>query len=203
MNDTTNINDLLTNPVGGTTENNINLVVSEKEPVINNQLREQPNINEKLPGINLDESTINQIVSGLQQASNTGVTQLPSRDIPMNTTNIVNDPYVQSDFIPPVSRKDYIETDNTNEEMIENYNKNKNRMDILDEIYNEYQIPSLLAILYFIFQLPFIRKFLFSNMPFLFNVDGNLNLKGLVFKSILFGIVYYSLMKTSKTFSKF
>jgi hypothetical protein len=203
MSDTTNINDLYTDPAGATS-NNINLNAKEKPPTPDfsnsNMPSSQPST-EKSPGINLDESTIHQIVSGLQHASNSGATKLPSRDIPMNTSNIMNDPYTQQDYLPP-SQNNYIPSV-TNDVILEDYNKNKNRTDNLDDIYNELQIPLLLAIIYFIFQLPFLKKFLFSNMPFLFNVDGNLNLKGLVFKSVLFGIVYYGLNKTNKTFSKF
>ena len=76
-------------------------------------------------------------------------------------------------------------------------------MNTIDEIYYEYQTPILLIILYFLFQLPFIRKFLFAYLPFLFNMDGNLNLNGNIFKSVLFGIIYYILLKILETFSKF
>jgi hypothetical protein len=201
MSDTTNITDLCTDPAG-TAYNNVNLSASEKQPMT--ELSSQPVLNQnhtgKSPGINLDESTINQIISGLQVASNSGATKLPSRDVPMNPSIITNDPYTQPDYLPP-SQNNYIPSV-TNNAILDDYNNNKSRKDSLDELYNEFQIPILLSIIYFIFQLPFLRKFMFSNMPFLFNIDGNLNLKGLVFKSVLFGIVYYSLNKTSTTFSK-
>jgi len=208
MSDTTNINDLLTDPVGSSKSENITIKASDhNDSNKSNAIGVRPMFNQptsdKSLGINLDESTINQIISGLQHASNTGVTQLPSRDIPMSTSNMAHDPYVQPDYVPPSKNNDYITNDYSNEDIIHNYNKNQNRISSIDEIYNEIQIPLLLSILYFIFQLPFIRKFMFSNMPFLFNVDGNLNLKGLVFKSLLYGGVYYFLNKTSKTFSKF
>jgi hypothetical protein len=208
MSDTTNINDLLTDPVGSSKSENITIKASDHNDLNKSNVNgvrpmfNQPTSDKSL-GINLDESTINQIISGLQHASNTGITQLPSRDIPMSTNNMVHDPYVQSDYVPPSKNNDYITNDYSNEDIIHNYNKNQNRISSIDEIYNEIQIPLLMSILYFIFQLPFIRKFMFSNMPFLFNVDGNLNLKGLVFKSLLYGGVYYFLSKTSKTFSKF
>jgi len=197
MSDTTNINDLVTDPIIGNNQENVNLVISEKQMEQSNDVQDKPH------GINLDDSTISQIVSGIQKASNTGVTQLPSRDIPMNTTNIVNDPCIQPGYIPPTQQTNYIETDITNEEIINNYNKNKQKMNTIDEIYYEYQTPILLIILYFLFQLPFIRKFLFAYLPFLFNMDGNLNLNGNIFKSVLFGIIYYILLKILETFSKF
>ena len=206
MSDTTNINDLCTDPAGpSNSSNNINFSATEKTNSNNNgaptQAAVQSNLDDKSPGINLDESTIHQIISGLHQASNTGVTKLPSRDIPMSTNTIVNDPYTQQDFVPPAPNT-YIPPVR-NSDIIDDYNKNKKRVDTIDDFFNEFQIPILLSIIYFIFQLPFLKKFLFSNIPFLYNVDGNLNLKGLIFKSCLFGITYYSLDKSSKTFSKF
>jgi len=67
----------------------------------------------------------------------------------------------------------------------------------LDDMYNEIQTPLLIAVLYFLFQLPFVRKFLFTYIPFLFSIDGNLNMNGYLFTSILFGVVFYSLNKLS------
>ena len=78
------------------------------------------NVNENISTtsgtINLDQSTISQIVNGLQQASNSGATQLPSRDISMSTTNITNDLQVQPNYIPSTNKDDYIEkSENKNE----------------------------------------------------------------------------------------
>ncbi len=202
MSETTNISDLRTD-LNEDPPRNVNLVINEKES--SNQQCNDPNNNPTSHGVNLDESTINQIVTGLQKASNTGVTQLPSRDIPMNANNIINDPHIQSDFIPNYNsnQPDYINSDITNQSIIDQYNNNKQQNDMIDDAYNEYQIPILLAIIFFIFQLPFLRKIMFINMPFLFNIDGNLNLNGLIFKSILFGGVYYFLEKSCKILSKF
>lgn len=76
---TTSINDLPADPASGTT-GNINLSVNEMK-LPSNDPRDLPSSN----GMALDQTTINQIVSGLQQASSTGVTQLQSRDIPQTT----------------------------------------------------------------------------------------------------------------------
>ena len=79
MSDTTSILDLPTDPAGGNNNGNVNIQASEMS-------KQAPT------SMTLDQLTINQIVSGLQQASSTGATQLPSRDIAMNTNNIVQDP---------------------------------------------------------------------------------------------------------------
>jgi len=201
MNDTTSILDLPTDPVGGgNVSNNINLNANEI-----NTMRDQNNT--LAPTLSLDQTTINQIVNGLQQASATGVTQLPSRDIPMTTNNITQDPYIQPNYIPPPSsqknNQDYIKNYDTNEDIINSYNTNQNRKSSLDEMYNEIQTPLLLAVLYFLLQLPFFKKQLYSYFPVLFNLDGNYNIYGYLFSSILFGMMFYLLTRISETFGKF
>ena len=57
MSDTTNINDLVTDPIIGNNQENVNLVISEKQMEQSNDVQDKPH------GINLDESTISQIVS--------------------------------------------------------------------------------------------------------------------------------------------
>lgn len=197
MNDTTSILDLPTDPVnGGNISNNINLNASEL-----NTTKESNGA----PTLSLDQTTINQIVNGLQQASATGVTQLPSRDIPMTTNNITQDPYIQPNYIPPPTQKsqDYIKNYETNEDIINSYNRNQNRNNSLDEMYSEIQTPLLLALLYFLLQLPFFKKQLYTYFPILFNLDGNYNIYGYLFSSILFGMMFYILTRVSETFGKF
>ena len=195
MSDTTNILDLPTDPAGGgNTTNNINISA--------NEIKQQPTQNNT--GISLDQTTISQIVNGLQQASITGATQLPSRDIPMTTNSITTDPYVQPNYVPEIpQQQDYIKNYETNEDIINNYNKNAQNADSLDEMYNEIQTPLLLAVLYFLFQLPFVRKNLYTYFPVLFSVDGNLNINGFLFTSILFGLLFYMLNKITTHFGKF
>jgi len=153
--------------------------------------------------VTLDQTTINQIVNGLQQASSSGSTQLQSRDISQNVDNLVQDPYIQPNFIPPQSNNDYISEYDNNEDIINNYNKNINNSNKLDQLYDEIQIPLLISILYFLFQLPIFRRYLYKFLPILFFKDGNINLYGFVFTSALFGMLYYILSKIMIYFSKF
>jgi hypothetical protein len=201
MSDTTSILDLRTDPIGGgggNISNNISLTASENVVV-------QPTITTaSLPQNTLDEKTISQLVNGLQQASATGSTLLHSRDIPMTTTGIINDPYVQPNYVPAQEQNvDYIRNSEQASDMIDDYNRGVHQSESLDDIYDELQIPLLIAVLYFLFQLPFFRKILFNYMPFLFSPDGNLNINGFVFKSLLFGLLFYILNKSAQTFSKF
>jgi hypothetical protein len=168
----------------------------------------QSNMQSNTASINLDQSTINQIVNGLQQASATGVTQLPSRDIPMTTSNLTHDMSIQPNFIPPVPQsqqgnRDYISNYQQAGDIMNEYNSKLEHSNSLDDMYNEIQVPILLAVLYFLFQLPFFRKFLFSYFPVLFSKDGNLNINGYIFMSSLFGIFYYLLNKVNTHFGKF
>lgn len=195
MSDSTNILDLPTDPAGGgNTSNNISISA--------NEIKQQSSQNNT--GISLDQTTISQIVNGLQQASITGVTQLPSRDIPMNTNGITTDPYVQPNYVPQIdAQPDYIKNYETGEDIINNYNKNAANSDSLDDMYNEIQTPLLLAVLYFLFQLPFFKKNLYTYFPILFSTDGNLNINGFLFTSILFGLLFYMLNKITTHFNKF
>ena len=200
VNTTTSIMDLPTDPAnGGNMNNNISINASEQLP--------QTNMQNNNTSINLDQNTINQIVNGLQQASTTGATQLPSRDIPMTTSNLTHDVSIQPNFIPPLpqsqSKNDYINNYQETNDIINDYNSNLERSNSLDDMYNEIQVPILLAVLYFLFQLPFFRKFLFSYFPILFSKDGNLNINGYIFMSLLFGILFYLLNKINTHFGKF
>ena len=150
--------------------------------------------------LSLDQSTISQIVNGLQQASLAGATSLPSRDIPLHTEQLTNDAQIQPNYVPPPQMRDYI---NESDDDINNYYKNEKNQDSLDSIYDELQAPLLLAVLYFLFQLPFFKKNIFRYLPFFCHTDGNYNFNGLVFTCALFGFIYYSLSKTVKHFSKF
>jgi hypothetical protein len=190
-NNTTSINDLPTDPVaggsiGGGSGSNISMSVNE--------------INKGPGQVSLDQSTISQIVNGLQQASIAGATMLPSRDIPQTTQNLTHDPHVQANYIPPPSNKDYINdyNEDDNDEIVNNYQKVERVKNSLDSIYDEIQAPLLLSILYFLFQLPVVRKTLGKYIPLLCSNDGNYNINGLIFTCALFGFIYFMLSKTMK-----
>lgn len=195
MSESTSILDLPTDPLGGSVSNNMTISAQETIQNQGNQVNQ---------GMSLDQTTINQIVNGLQQATLSGATQLPSRDIPMNTSGISVDPQVVPNYVPPhTPNQDYIRNYEQTSDIVDNYNRGKQMNDSLDDLYNEIQTPLLLAVLYFLFQLPFFRKFLYNYIPFLFSTDGNYNLNGYLFTSCLFGLLFYLLMKTTSYFGTF
>ena len=192
---TTSIHDLPTDPAGGgSIGGNVSLVTNETNYKIASSQGQGGS------SMSLDQSTISQIVNGLQQASIVGATSLPSRDIPQNTQQIMNDPGIQANYVPPPpeNQTDYIKDEDTNYTY-----KEETINSSMDAIYDEIQAPLLLSVLYFIFQLPIMKKLLFQYIPFLSNNDGNYNFNGLIFTSGLFGFIYYSLTKTMSHFNKF
>jgi hypothetical protein len=194
---TTSINDLPTDPTGGgSIGGNVNLVINENNNMP--QMGQQSGTNNSQ--LSLDQITISQIVNGLQQASLAGATSLPSRDIPLHTEQLTNDAQIQPNYVPPPQTRDYI---NESDDDINDYYKNEKNQSSLDSLYDELQAPLLLAVLYFLFQLPFFKKNIFKYLPFFCHTDGNYNFNGLVFTCALFGFIYYSLSKTVKHFSKF
>jgi hypothetical protein len=66
-------------------------------------------------------------------------------------------------------------------------------------VYDEIQTPILIGVLFFLFQVPFLNALMFKYLGFLkiYSDDGNLNLYGLLFKSILFGVVYFGFVKVT------
>jgi hypothetical protein len=199
MSEATSILDLPTDPIGGGNANN-NIQISAQE-IIQPQQSQQPQQNQS---ISLDQGTINQLVNGLQRATLSGSTQLPSRDIPMNTNGISIDPQVVPNYVPPPpNNEDYIKNYEQTSDMVNQYNRGKQMNDSLDDMYNEIQFPLLLAVLYFLFQLPFFEKILYTYIPFLFSNDGNYNINGYLFTSILFGLLFHLIMKTTSYFGAF
>ena len=79
------------------------------------------------------------------------------------------------------------------------HNKDKYRKELMSSLYDELQTPILIGVLFFLFQLPFINAFMFQNLGFLkiHNEDGNLNLYGLLFKSIMFGLAYFGFVRVT------
>jgi hypothetical protein len=198
MSDATSILDLPTDPVGGgNVSNNITISAQEKQLAQSQQTGG--------PGMSLDQTTINQIVNGLQQATLAGATQLPSRDIPITTNSLSLDPQVMPNYVPPPPplHQDYIKNYEHTSDMVNNYNRGKQMNDSLDDMYNEIQTPVLLAVLYFLFQLPFFKRFFYAYLPFLFSNDGNYNINGYLFISVLFGLLFHFLMKTISYFGTF
>ena len=146
--------------------------------------------------ISESRQTYNELVGQIQQADKTGATQLPSRDIPQNPNAVTMDETVKPNYISEQERlEDYIQNYETPDELIEKNQRDEKNQDSLENFYQELQMPILIAILYFLFNLPIIRKYLYKFLPKMFEKDGNPNLYGYVFNSLTFAFLYYLLTK--------
>ena len=146
----------------------------------------------------VDPEAMNKVISGLQRAHMQGMTQLASRDIPMYTNHLTQDQQIKPNYLPPPKNKDYITEEDTYESIIEKKKQKMEKDDRLDMLYNELQMPILIMSLFFLFQMPFTQKKLFHFFPNMFHKDGNMSIGGYVFKTALFGMSFYFIMKMSK-----
>jgi hypothetical protein len=138
----------------------------------------------------------NELVSQIQKASMNGATSLPSRDIPIDPTLVNTDVQVKPSYIPPPPvQEDYIRNYETPDNLIMQNNIQQENMDNLEALYNEFQLPLIIALLYFLFQLPSVKKYSKQLLPSLFNSDGNPNFYGYVLNSVLFASMVYILLK--------
>lgn len=227
MSDTTSIDDLPTDPSMGS-QNNIVIQKTEMNSGmgmggatgINNQMQIQapvysPNISGGIGGgmgmqpqqqpmmmaqPNQNPGVMNEFMNGLQRASVNGMTSLSSRDIPMNTMNMMGDQQVKPNYVPQPqpnhpNNNNYIEEHEADVANEVKYATEVTNNDNMENIYRLIQIPLLVGILYFAFQLPITRKYILKYLPSVFNSDGNYNISGLVFMSVLFALGYFGLTK--------
>ena len=136
-----------------------------------------------------------QLTSALKEASASGATVLPSRDIPQQTLQMQQDVQTKPDFVPETKSNDYIGDLLDKEKIIQEQKKRQNQSDNLEYIYQSLQLPVLVGIMYFLFQLPFIRKNLLTFLPNLFNKDGSPKLSGYIFNSVMFASFYTLLVR--------
>jgi hypothetical protein len=137
----------------------------------------------------------NEMIKQLQQATIAGATGLPSRDIPTNTNEIHADVQIKPNYIPEPDNTDYISNYQTQQDLISQSNTNQHNIDSLDSFYNEFQLPLLIAVIYFLFQLPIFRKTIKNILPSLYGIDANPNLYGYIFNSVFFAFIFYVLVK--------
>jgi hypothetical protein len=197
MADTTNLADLPTDPSygGSSGGDGQNIVIqSTNNTSYNPSAGIQQSNNNGHDAIN-EQKLMNEMVTGIQQASANGATRLPSRDIPTNTVHFA-DEHVKPNYVPQNEQNDYIQNTDTEQDILIRRTRNQNSRDSLEILYDEFQIPIIIALLYFIFQLPVVRSKVLSMLPSLFNKDGNPNLTGYIINSTFFGISYYVISKT-------
>ena len=144
---------------------------------------------------------VNKFVSGVQEAVASGALGLQSRDVPQSQTHITQDAQMQPNFVPAQEQDDYIGASQTNRDVVREHDEKRKVEESYDTLFDNLQTPVLLAILYFIFQLPVVKQTVFRLVPALFKKDGTPNLYGYITHSISFATVYTAVMMTLKYFS--
>ncbi len=145
-----------------------------------------------------EQRIMNELVTGLQQASAGGATALPSRDIP-TTTSQFQDEQTKANYVPLPSPEDNVPDyiDDSDQGIINSRLLNKSiSKDPFETMYDEMQTPIILVLLYFLYQLPVVRMKVLYLLPSLHNDLGNPNISGYILNSVLFGVLYYVIMKS-------
>lgn len=181
-------------------------IEKDKEPVTLNVKEKNFNETQQNPApentqtAELSKDSINKIIEGLQHASSSGSTSLQSRDIPMSMEQITHDFTTRPNFVPAPEKINYIQDEETMETLIKQ--KREEKKNQMEYFYDEIQTPLLVMVMFFVFQLPIFKKSMVNNFQAFFQRNGNYNLKGMVFTTVLFGGFYYSIIKTIKYLSE-
>jgi hypothetical protein len=122
-----------------------------------------------------------------------------NRGMPQDTEMYQNDEQVRPNHVPTAKlTTDYLrEYEDRMVKMTDEHQKDKHRKELIGSLYDEFQTPILIGVLFFLFQIPIINTLMFKYLSFMkiYNDDGNLNLYGLMFKSLLFGLTYFGFVR--------
>ena len=108
-------------------------------------------------------------------------TELPARDIPRETVNHTTDAQVTTNYVPP-KQPEYIE-----QQQVQYQPSSQSK---IDKLFEEFKLPILLSVLYFIFQMPTVHSFIIRVFPSVSHA-GELTTIGVAVKSIMFGFAYH------------
>ncbi len=145
-------------------------------------------------------NVMNEVMQGVQRASANGMTMIPTRDIPMNPNSFTHDEQARPNYVPEKSVHfqddvDYIKQHASMENIVRDNARRSNQLDTIEAIYYDLQMPILVGVLYFIFQMPVFRAQLLHFLPSLFGEDGNFKMIGLTATSAMFALVFFVIMK--------
>ena len=192
MNDTTSIDDLplssQTPSTGYAGGGGAPLIYS---PMIDGQPAHQQ---QQIPG-----NVMNEVLQGVQRASANGMTMIPTRDIPMTPNVYTHDEQARPNYVPQPQQSmgmsggnaDYIKDHTSMENIVRANVRQSNQIDTIEAIYYDLQMPILIGVLYFIFQMPVFRAQLLHFLPSLFGEDGNFKIMGLTATSVMFAGTFF------------
>jgi hypothetical protein len=128
------------------------------------------------------------------------VISAPMNDIPISPLPHMIDETLQPNYIPPypTTKGDYIQQYEQKitpeiEKAVQEHKQKKHRLSKWEKLMNMIQLPLLVALLYFVFQMPLFQNILYKKLGFLpiTQEDGQLNMNGLFLTSALFGFCVY------------
>lgn len=126
---------------------------------------------------------------------------LPPKDIPIDTTGF-RDESARPNYVPsaPADMPNFVleQEDRLREQKQTEAAKRaiNQKFDLIAEI----QMPLIVGILFWVFQMETWNKFLARNFQSmgLFKEDGTLNMRGILLKSVAFGFAYYGIVNAIK-----
>jgi len=152
-------------------------------------------------------NVMNEVMQGVQRASANGMTMIPTRDIPMNPNTFTHDDQARPNYVPDPRSvhfqdgagggggADYIKDYQSMESIVRANARQSNQLDTIEAIYYDIQMPILVGVMYFIFQMPVFRAQLLHFLPSLFGEDGNFKIMGLTATSAMFAGTFFIIMK--------
>lgn len=128
---------------------------------------------------------------------------LPANNMPLLDSGRQDPMSADPNYIPklPKTTKDYIaDYQESTDRKLREYEEQKMREKQMENWFDSLKTPVLIAVLYFVFNMPIVNKLIFKQFSFLsiHNADGNFNLGGLILKCSLFGSLYYVLDKSMR-----
>jgi hypothetical protein len=136
---------------------------------------------------------------------NTGEGQhyrLPARDIPNDTAEYIHDDGIRANYVPRKKlTSDYIREFEEKEDILAKKHESKKRQrDNSEELFSKIQTTLVASLLFIAFHLSLVDSVIYKYLNFLAIYDGagNLNFYGVVVKSLLFGMVFYSICELSR-----
>jgi hypothetical protein len=145
----------------------------------------------------IDPQYMNQIINGIQQTGGATLGNLPSRNIPMHTMEIQQDPNIRANYIPPapqqVAMRDYVTEYEERKRLQPRGGGGAPAPQPEKSIYDMLYLPILVGILYFLFQMPTVSAALFKYARFLHTEDGNITMGGIFLKTVAFVAGVYAI----------
>jgi len=158
-----------------------------------------------LPSINVKESSRSRGGGGSDGFSGEGFQAPPpsmmNRGGHQEISDHMMDEQIVANHIPKQKlTTDYLrEYEDKFQKLSTEHQKAKHQESLIISVYDEMQIPILIGFMFFMFQMPIVNSMMYKYLAFmkLYNEDGNLNLYGLIFKSVAFGLFYFSFIRVT------